>query len=146
LIQVASQFREMLLRAGDAREGSPVFRAWIQYIDTLLSVPTARERRLDLMLQADAWEERFLAMRLLAYVPVDKGRQIARKVADSDPEPIVRQYAASILELADLTPATQPAATQPGIMPSAPTDPSGMSLTPPATPAPTTPGDPNGNR
>ncbi|MBC8107327.1 MAG: hypothetical protein H7Z14_12110 [Anaerolineae bacterium] len=130
--QAASQLFEAFNRAAAMHDASPTAHAWLLYNMALISSEQQREAQMVSLLRSTAWDSRILGLRLLQAFPQDRQKQIASKFAASDPDPLVRQYATTVLETSELAmtraPATQPADAT-GSPP--PTDPNAPPTSPP---------------
>ena len=116
--QLAVSMFDALNRAVAMPNPSPTARAWMQFNVAMLSNETERERMMVTLLRSPAWDSRILGLRLVQALPADRQKALAGRFAQSDPDALVRAYAASVVDTADLTaarPATQPtdAAGQP---------------------------------
>jgi hypothetical protein len=86
-------------------------RAEATFVSAVLSEPGAAETMLRNMLADQAFTQRVFGLAILPMVvQPDKQKQLAAPLAKDDPDPIIKQLAASMVEVADLPrPATQPA-------------------------------------
>lgn len=133
--QAAGQLFEALNRAAAMNDQSATAHAWLMYNLALISSEQTREAQMIGLLRSSAWDSRILGLRLLQALPAERQKALATKFAAADPDPLVRQYAASVVETSDL-PITRPgAATQPAdaTAPPAPppTDPNAAPTSPP---------------
>ena len=113
---------EFVNTIGNARrDENPPVAMWANYL-TARFVPDERPRAIDDLLASEAWPGRLLALLASAELGPQQQAELAGKLAEADPEPTVREYAAATVEHLQSAPATQPA-TQPAVDPNAPIDP-----------------------
>jgi hypothetical protein len=88
----------------------PAVRAQASFLTALLSDNTVREGILRQMLADPIPVVRMSGLAgLQSMVEPDQRKQFAQPLADSDPDPLVKKFAASVIECADLPPpSTQP--------------------------------------
>jgi hypothetical protein len=96
-----------VLRRG-AADPDPGVRAWALYCNAQLGTPEDRAEAIDTMAADPAWQTRLLATLLSQRTAL--GRATIAKLAESEADPIVKDYAAAVAKL--------PATTQPTTQPS----------------------------
>jgi hypothetical protein len=127
--QVAASLYDALTRAVAMHDESPVAHAWLQFNLALISGDAERERTMVTLLRSAEWDSRIMGLRLLQFFPAERQKALASKFAQSDPDSLVRAYATSVVETADL-PISRPA-TQPTDAAQQPTDPNAPPTSPP---------------
>jgi hypothetical protein len=88
-------------------------RAQASFVTATLAEPNAAAAMVQRMLGDSSFAMRVLGLQALPIVyPPAKQKQAAAALAKDDPDPIVKQLAASMVEVADLPPTSQPATQQ----------------------------------
>jgi len=118
----AQSFREFVRRAtGDA---DPNVRAWAAYRHASLVAPPDRAAATERLAGDEHWVSRVLAAALAHEIGPGAAADVARKLAESDADPVVRAFATAAKQLPPPAPATQPAtAPAPVPPPSLPSSP-----------------------
>lgn len=127
--QAAAQLYDALIRASAMHDPSPAAHMWLQYNLALVSSDADRERIMVTLLRSTDWDSRILGLRLLQAFPPERQKALASKFAQSDPDALVRTYAASVVETSEL-PIPRPA-TQPTDASQQPSDPNAPPTSPP---------------
>jgi hypothetical protein len=99
--------------------------------------PNSRLASVQSMLDDPRWQLRLLGLIAVRDLPPDKQQGLAGKLSESDPDPVVEQYANAVISFAKMA-TTQPAATQPA-EPMAPVPDAGSPLLPDLLDAPKPP-------
>lgn len=123
--QAAQQYIDVIdkLRLDPA----PGVKIWASYADaTLLTGPEERHV-IEEMIGSNSWESRLLALVGGRFLPLDKQKENARLLSQSDPDSLVKDFAAALLEWLQTTEAA------PMVPPAAPSD--TPTVTPPPAPA-----------
>lgn len=82
---------------------------WARYLSARLE-QNQRGAAVDSLLADDAWPARMLGLIAAAELGPERQAELAGKLAEQDPEPTVKAYAAAMADLLRSRPATQPAA------------------------------------
>jgi hypothetical protein len=114
-----------VLRRG-AADPDPGVRAWALYCNAQIGTPQDRAEAIETMAADPAWQTRLLAALLSQRTAL--GRATIAKLAESEADPIVKDYAAAVAKLPATTQPSTQATTQPGTpatqpAPAAPTAP-----------------------
>jgi hypothetical protein len=103
---------DSLSRAVAMPNVSPSAHAWLQFVLAQVSSQPEHERMMVSLLRSGNWDHRILGLRLLQMLPPERQKALAARFADADPDQLVRAYAQSVVDTADLIgglrPATQP--------------------------------------
>jgi hypothetical protein len=107
----ATEMAEMIHKStGDSFSA---VRAQASYLTAVLSEPNAAQAMVQRMIGDESFAMRVLGLEAMRVVyPVAKQKEMAAAIAKDDSDPIVKQLAASLVEVAALPPTSQPA-TQP---------------------------------
>jgi len=101
---------------------APGVKIWASYDSALLHTGIEEQKVVDEMIASTSWESRLMGLVAARLLPPEAQRQIARQRIAKDPDVLVKNYAAAMLQLlpGQQPPAsqtqpstTQPAATQP---------------------------------
>jgi hypothetical protein len=112
-----------VLRRG-AADPDPGVRAWAQYCNAQIGTPEDRAEAIETMAADPAWQTRLLATLLSQRTAL--ARATIAKLAESEADPIVKDYAAAVAKLPATTQPSTQATTQPaqgGAPPPAPATP-----------------------
>lgn len=101
-----------LERAAAGNDASPTSRAFIDFTFAHVTTNEQRLRIVEHMLKRDSWVDRTLGLCLVLSLPRDAQKPLASNLAESDPDPLVRQFAATVLDAGEIM-AQQAASTQP---------------------------------
>ena len=108
------------------KDASPSVAAWAAGAIALRTPEADRPAAIQRMINDAAWQTRCLGIAVAGILPPETQRSVVRQLAEKDPDPIVKQYAACALEISGMNqaatkpssaPATTPAIT-PAITPS----------------------------
>jgi hypothetical protein len=102
----AEEIRGHLLRTSN--DSNPAVRAWTSYQIVRLMDEENRRRYVEVMLGDPSWEPRILGLLAVQSLEPAKWVALARPLAENDPEPLVRQLAAAVMDFADNPAAGQP--------------------------------------
>ncbi|HWE04297.1 MAG TPA: hypothetical protein VG326_17965 [Tepidisphaeraceae bacterium] len=102
----AQQFAALIDNA--RADPAPGVKLWASYAFALLvATPQEQTKAVDQMLSSNAWESRLLGIYASRLLSMEVQKQLAAKMAASDPNPLVKSYAAATVEYLQ-TPTTQP--------------------------------------
>ena len=94
-------------------DSAPGVKLWASYTFATLLTGPEEQKAVGDMLAGSTWDRRMLALvAARRFLAPEITRQIAIRQAATDPDPLVKAYATTIVELLQ-TPSTQPAAIQP---------------------------------
>jgi hypothetical protein len=125
---VGVEFSEALNRGRDDK--MPVVAAWTTFLDAQLGSPAQRGAMVDKLAANENWPARLLALVGAEGGDPARFKELAERLAQTDPEPIVKEYAAATVDYLrnpPPAPATAPAGPGIGASETAPI-PSGLSV------------------
>jgi predicted Zn-dependent protease len=107
MLALGKEFVNTIVASRD--DPSPVVSVWATYL-TAAASPEQRAEAIDALLASPAWPARLLGLLAAERLPIERQLELTSGLAESDPDPTVKAYAASTAEYLRNPPSTQPEA------------------------------------